>query len=389
MRLVSNRPLFVVMLLGFVLAAGPGLAPCVAQETEPEPAEVPSPAETGSEPEVEPKVEPEPESEPEERGVTVRYRPMRIGGTNFDLGGDIYIPADEIHRGDVVSIGGNVIIDGEVTREVTVIGGSLQVSGRVGREVVTVFSSVELARGAELERGIVNVLGTLDDEGAWIDGDFVNLDLGLRMPSLRAPLGVLALLLNWGLLIRVALVFIAILLFAALVPDRIQRISDAFPKRFILAFLAGALFFIVGFPLVVTLLAVSVLGALAIPFALLAYIVLTWLGVAAIFHFVGLRLGRVVGREMSLLGATLLGFFLVVILHVLPFLAGQIWAGFTWMMLVFLITFWLVLGWFGFGMLLVTRFGAAPRTAEPVVAEPPAPPSPPSPPPPPPPETVT
>jgi hypothetical protein len=378
-RKTTRRPRPELLLaVVLTLVVGLGAIGTLAQETEPEP-EPETPVVTEPSPSEAPAVREDPA--PEDRPRTTRRHPMRIGGTNFDLGGDIVIPEGIVHRGDVVSIGGTVVIEGEVTRQVTVIGGTLVVSGTVGREVVAVLSTVELGPDAHLERGIINVLGSLEDAGAWIDGDFVNLDPGLRLPNLRAPLGVLALILNWALLLRVALVFISILLFVALVPDRVQRISDAFPRRFILAFLAGAAFFIIGFPLVLTLLAVSVLGALAIPFAILAYVVLTWLGMAGIFHFVGVRIGRLFGREMSLLGATLLGFAVVAVLHVLPFLAGYVWAGFTWLILTLLIVLWLLLGWLGFGMLLVTRFGAPPRLVAPPAPPPPSPPPPPATPP--------
>ena len=65
------------------------------------------------------------------------------------------------------------------------------------------------------------------------------------------------------------------------------------------------------------ILAATVIG---LPFGLLVFRVVKWLGIAGIFFAVGRRVGRSLGREMSLLGAVLLVFLPFALLQIAPLL---------------------------------------------------------------------
>ena len=221
----------------------------------------------------------------------------------------------------------------------------------------------------------------LENGGAEVGRDFVDMGIGLRIPGgLSTPFNLLAILVNWGMLIKLALLFLVIVLLAALVPERIDRLGEEPPARMLLALLVGALFAIVGFPILILLLAVSVIGILLIPVVILLYVVLGWLGMAGVFRAFGRELGRLAGREMSLLGSVLLGFGVFAVLHGLPYLSGLVWGGFSWLALAFLALLWTVLGWIGIGLILITRDGGPPRPVPAPVVPPTTPvaPSPPS-----------
>jgi hypothetical protein len=288
---------------------------------------------------------------------------------NVSIFGDVHVPKGTVHRGEIVCIGGNVRIDGVVTGEVVVIVGSLELNGVARSEVVGVASALLLGENAKIAGDLVNVVGSLEDRGGSIGGNRVNLPLGFGIPRIRAPFAVIGAILWWGTVVSLALFFLAILILGALAPDRIRTLGEAVPAQALWAFLAGlgayAALLVVEFLLVVTVIGIPLLVALHFVF-----FVLKWLGMIGILHFFGGRLGRLFGRELSLLGATLLGFALLAMLKLAPFLLSGL-AGILVLIAVKLLI-WLFLEVPAIGLIVLTRVG---RPRRPLATAPVVPPT--------------
>lgn len=249
-------------------------------------------------------------------------------GDRVGVGNPVRVASDETVAGDVVGIGTRVEIDGVVRGDVVAVGARVKISGEVRGDLVGVGSNLEISPGARIRGEVVNIMGTLEDEGGQTN-QVVNISPGVHLPALgNFPLGVLGFFTLWWKLLVLALVFVVLLLHSALVPDRVRIISDETPLRPVVAFLAGLLgyaaLFVVSF-----FLAVTVVG---LPLALLVYFafkILQWLGFAGIFHYVGRRIGLLFGRDLSLLGAVLIGFLPFALIRFLPFCTG--W--FVWFLL--------------------------------------------------------
>jgi hypothetical protein len=309
--------------------------------------------------------------------------PVRRHGDLVSIfSGDIYIPAHVEQWGTVVSVGGDVVVEGKVRGEIVVVGGSLTLSGSVRGSAIGVLSNI-VALDAEISDQLINIAGTLEKEDTYIGGQFVNIGFGDGWISLAKPFGVLGALLFWGRLVKLLVVFVLILLLAALVPDRIRTIAEATPTRLVPAFFMGLLAYL-GLWVVCALLLVTIIG---VPLAIFLFIILKWLGITSMFYFFGNRLGRAVGREMSLLGAIILGFLPYGLLIVLPSAFGL--PGLLVAIMIHCMI-WLFLEVPAIGLVLLTRAGApppqrsaAPRIENPVTEEPVAEPDPPLEPPPP------
>ena len=293
----------------------------------------------------------------------------------------IHIPANEVHRGDVVCIGCDAVIEGEVTRDIVVVGGTLKLTGRAGHDVVAVLSHVEIGEGVEVGHDFINVLGTLDDHGAIVGNERFNLELFPGMPHLGSALGALGAMLLYGKLLSVVLVFVVILILAVFVPDRIRLLSEAFPINYGLALLAG----IGGYLALWVINILLVVSFIGIPVAIvlhLVFLVLKVLGLAGIFHYFGMQLGRTISREMSLLGAVFVGYVVFSAVLVLPHFFGFIGlivaCGLR-------LLFWFFFECPAIGLILVTRAGGRPRVRPatvppqvPAAGPPAAPPAPPT-----------
>lgn len=347
----------VVVSLALPLAPGLSAAPAAKVDApkSPEPPPAPSAA-----------IDTVPEDE-DQQGLPVGV--TRKSAEKVGFGAPITVAADELIRGDVVCIGAAARVDGIVRGDVVVIGGSLTMSGSA-RSVVGVGSSLELTEGAKVRADVVNVGGRLEREGAEIGGQVVDLGIGLNL--LRSPFrihsgGFPSL---WGLALgykaaSLAIVFFAIIVIAAIVPERIRRIRDETAARLGLAFLAGLLAY-VALPVVFFLLAMTIIG---IPVAILVYfvfLIFKWIGLAGLFAEIGRRIGgSLFGREMSLLGGIALGFLPFALVRFVPFCVG-------W-------TLWFLLEIVAIGLVIVTRAGSPAGIVVPpppmVSADPPPPPA--------------
>lgn len=278
---------------------------------------------------------------------------------------DSYVPAGQVHEGDLVSVMGDVRIEGEVTGSVVVVMGSVELSGHVAGDMVSVMSRSHLAESAAIDGEFVSVgWSPQRDQGSQIGGEIVNVNFMNLLPfaghggGLR---GLLRFLLIWHL-IKLTFLFIILLVITALLPRRLAAMAAAFPSRWGWAFLVGLLTY-AGVLIGCVVLAVTIIG---IPLALMLWFVakmLNWVGLAAIFYLMGQSMGRnLFRRELPHIASVLGGFVLYALMSMVPLLG--------WL-------FGMVLSILALGLVLVTRFGAepavgpAPATVTPGPAAPP------------------
>ncbi|HEV8540876.1 MAG TPA: RDD family protein, partial [Verrucomicrobiae bacterium] len=252
------------------------------------------------------------------------------------LGGDADIQGN-VDR-DVVVIGGNAKVSGTVGGCVVVIGGTLTCSGDVAREAVVVLGSGELSDTAHIGRSGVFIGGPFSlAAGASIGDQRVVIPLGdviskvafikewfIRGPLMGRllPIGIRV---AWAIAgILAALYFVALLVF----PRAVKSVYLALEERPVASILSGMLTLILFGPLVIILL-VSVIGIAVIPFLKIGLILALIFGKIGVICFIGRSLGRASGA--SALQAPLLAFVLGTLLLLLAYMTPLI--GITvWMM---------------------------------------------------------
>lgn len=290
---------------------------------------------------------------------------------------DVTVASGERERG-IVCVRGDATIDGVIDGDVVVVLGDVNVNGTVNGNLVAVMGDIELGDRAVINGDLTNVGGSLERGDAQINGSVVNVSpMGLGLPSFGwgagnwSDWGSLAFFFPWGTLLALFLFFVCALVLSALVPDRIRLISEETPVRVFTAFLFGLLGYMLFF-ITLLFLCITIIG---IPIAFLVwfvFVILKWMAMCGLFHYVGTRIARSFGREFSFLGTILVGFVPFALLRLLPFCFGC--------------TMWFVVEIVAFGMLIITRLGTRPTTptAAPGVIFPPAAPGvpPPAPPPP-------
>ena len=184
---------------------------------------------------------------PAPRRKTAGYDMVKVGER-------IHVHADEVVRGDVVALGGDVRIEGEVTGNVVVVGGDLDAGpdAQVGGQALALGGRVDASTGANIEGGVVS-LSLLPSQ--W----FRDAERGRLARAGRIL----------GLVLRLGVFLVAAAILGAVFPQRIRRATATMGNSFLRCFGLGVLALTGGlFAVAVAsvLLAITLVG---IPLALL------------------------------------------------------------------------------------------------------------------------
>jgi hypothetical protein len=191
---------------------------------------------------------------------------------------------------------------------VAIADGTLDVRGVVAGDAISYDGDIVVHQGGEIRGNAYTILGKVVLDGGIIDGDTralsgdlnrVSVPAGIVAPS-RSSLTVHALALAGGWLAVLIIVGIGVLIFAS---TNLDAVSDALERSFGRALMAGIATQLALAPALALLcvgLALTILGALLIPFAVVAYILaaagLVTLGYLAIARIAG---GTVLGADAA------------------------------------------------------------------------------------------
>lgn len=284
--------------------------------------------------------------EPETKAVG---KNEHVSGEVIKQGEDVVIEEGQVVK-KVVVLGGNADIRGKVKEEVVVVGGNIKISGAVKQNVVAVLGSINLAPGASVQGDVVSVGGTIKKSpDATVSGSLVQ-PFPWCIPVFRVPgLEKLQPVLEWGregvLKLRILppriawcwwlfLGFLALYLLASLVLRRpVMACVAELEGRPASTFLTGLLVMIL-LPMVLGLLAISIVGWVVIPLLLLIGVLAAVLGKTAMLVCMGRFFGRITRQNWALLppvaalfgGLVFLLLYLVPVLGAVVFLLTGIWA---------------------------------------------------------------
>ncbi len=217
---------------------------------------------------------------------------------------------------DQIAMGGRTIPAGTaIAGPVAVAGGPLHVYGTVNGDAIAIGSDVIVHPGARITGNAVSALGSVTLAGGTVGGEIRQLAgalgavpqvAGAESPA-RSTRHALALSSSW--LIILVLMAIGVLLFAG---EYLDGVVDSLEGRFGRSFWAGIATQLALAPvlcLLVIALAVTILGVLLIPFAIVAFVLavagLITLGFLAIARITGESVAPAASKRYSARGAAL------------------------------------------------------------------------------------
>ena len=238
------------------------------------------------------------------------------------IGGHIHVAVDERVRGDIVMIGGSLVVDGEVERDITVIGGSVEFGPEAiaRRDVTIIGGTLSRDPGARFLRGVNEVSFDFIDLNFTDFGSFPRIRLPWPSREFFRSLVLVGTLMRFALF---GLLGSVVLLVAAGSSERVARRVALEPvKAGFVGFLAQLLFA----PLLVTgilLLVITLIGIpllVLVPVVLIGVLVVMVLGFTGVAQGVGQRLGGGAGQGRR---SVLVLFWLGLLIVMTPTLFGE------------------------------------------------------------------
>lgn len=268
--------------------------------------------------------------------------PARGGGEVSAVGEDYRVEEGERVDGDVSVVMGDVEILGEVNGDVNVVMGDLRVEGSVRGDINAVWGDVELGEKAEVNGDVNHVMGKMDRApGAVVTGQVNSVGVwggkGVSEKAFGRGRG------PFGMIFRIGrlLIFLLILLVA---PRGVERVAGCVRRQPGQACLVGLGAMLAALPLIIVLV-ITIIGILLIPIVPFVYLAAGFLGWLGVSQVVGARVFEIVKKQGgSAFAQALVGVILLeAVLWVLPGLFASF--------------FWFVLHMFGFGAVVLTKFG--------------------------------
>jgi cytoskeletal protein CcmA (bactofilin family) len=309
-------------------------------------------------------------------------------GDKLVLGGSYTLHSAESLNGNLIVLGGSVDLqqDSVLNGNILLAGGSLQVDGKVTGNILATGGSINLASSAVVSGDISTLGATLNRApGAQVFG---NINNGLSGPAeitvpgnIQVPNTILHTEVN--IIVQTFLFFLRAFLWAALailvvlfLPRQVDQVSQAAVAQPLISAGLGVLTAVI-LPLVLVLVAITIIG---IPVSLLGVLalVVTWaFGIVVLGLEVGKRLAQMLKVDLAVPVMAGAGTFILVLVMngikvAIPCI-GWIFAA--------------LIGCLGLGAVLLTRYGTQPyppagsQTMAPVdwTPSPPLPPAPPTP----------
>lgn len=185
---------------------------------------------------------------------------------NAEREAGIALPAaDQVRNGDVTVAAGESV-DGDLVT----LGGDLRVAGAVLGDVVALGGNVEVEPGARITGSVVASGGSVRITGGLVEGEIVETVLRATQgasPMTRSPI---ALALGWASVLA-AIGLVALLLARRNLERVAETLRDSFGKSFLWG-IVGQLAFFPALLAIVVVLAITIIGLLVIPIALIAFL---------------------------------------------------------------------------------------------------------------------
>ena len=257
---------------------------------------------------------------------------VRMAGANLtisgDIGGDVIVAGDDIRLTDsavidrdLIFAGNSIDIDSLINDGILGIGSSVFLSSIIGDDVDLTIEQLTITSGA-LIRGDLSYTSeneAIIESGATIlGGTFHDIDVH-RFDSPKIDI--------WWEFVAFLMTLITGIVLILIAPRRFKAVADSLKERPLSSLGWGAVFFFAA-PIVFVLFFVTVLGIPVGILGIIAYLAAIYLSQIAVGLFLGywlLGYFRGVDSRGMLIGAFTIGFALLTVIKLIPFIGWILW----------------------------------------------------------------
>jgi len=307
-----------------------------------------------------------------------------LGDDKVVFGGTYTLEAGQSLNGNLAVLGGTATLESGSTVEgdIALMGGTLEASGLVEGSIVGLGGLIVLKDTAVIEKDVIAVGAHIDKaEGAEVEGDLVNTIQGPMAFNFPAEVSLPRLKVTFAPILDVMWFLFKVFMWAALAtlvaiffPNYVERTGRAGVGQPLVSGGLGLLTALI-VPVILVVLAVTIILIPASLLGVMALVVAWFFGVVALGLETGKRIGLILKQEWPVAVSAAVGTFVLV--FVMDGTRALV-PCFGW-------TIPAVIGVVGLGAVLLTRFGTQEYTpytpARPLPPPPPLPPAPPAKPP--------
>ena len=244
--------------------------------------------------------------------------------------GDIYVAENEVVNGNVISILGDIEVEGRVKGDVVSILGDIKLNNIVEGDLVSVLGQVNrgpdaqvLGETTQVRVGDINISGLSRIIPRNVRRVWFNISGGMFS------------------IFRLITLFGLVLLVFALMPGKQKNMAEAVKQSLVRKLLIGLLTFLC-FPVILFLFMISILGIPAVPFIIMGFFVISFLGYVSVAYLTGETIAGISDQGINIYLTLFLGVLVLWILNSIPFL------GFLFRLLILFISL---------GVIIDTKFG--------------------------------
>ncbi len=213
------------------------------------------------------------------------------------------------------------LLKDQIAEEIVIIGGDALIGGEVRKNVVVIGGDITLKSTSVVEGDVVDVGGSIErEEGAQIKGEEISLS-AIRLEFLKSLSKIsMDMKGSWGWLRLIWLLGVAIItvILILALPRPVEDTLQALSRDPLRAFLVGLIAFVALIPLTILLL-LSLIGIPLIPLLFLVIFGLSIFGIASVSLLIGRRIRIAFNIErLSSAWEVLIGLALIYFLQIIP-----------------------------------------------------------------------
>ncbi|WP_027340779.1 hypothetical protein [Halonatronum saccharophilum] len=214
---------------------------------------------------------------------------------------DIYISEEMVVDGDVVAIMGNVKVDGRVKGDLVSIMGNIDINNKIDGDLVSIMGRVNEGPTAQVGGDNIQIIGGR--------GIIIRDKFKFSLPHN---------LFRWSFRISRFLILLALVaLTYALLPKQEEAMALALEEEPLKKIGKGFLSLLV-FPLIIVATLLSIVGIPLVPFIIIAFFIIRFIGYIGVALFVGNRVNNTAKANMNVYLRLLIGVTILWLVRLVP-----------------------------------------------------------------------
>jgi hypothetical protein len=250
---------------------------------------------------------------------------LLFSSTDYNLEKKLTVKTDQTYPNNIISLGGEIEINGKLEGSIILIGGHLKLLGEVQKDVICIAADVDIQKTGLVKGELMVIGGKLSRHTeSKVMGELLYFRFDLKkIENTLMPILSDARTIPFIKAVRIIIWFIITLVVFALIPQKITLAEKIFSRNILKVGLAGllAIFSFIFLLFVAIVLFFIIIGVPLLLLLIVAYLTVFIFGRTVIFYFLGVAISKAFKiRNVAPAVFILIGVILYAVINFLPVL---------------------------------------------------------------------